>query len=276
MAFSMFESSRQKSRPFYLYLIRYGAGPNEFYAFTDNEKAVTSGGITYETRQIAHGGIATTGTLDKSTVDLTTPRNNELFDLFRVYPPSYRVQLTIRKGHNGDPDDSTVVVWSGRILSMSVNIDECTFTCEPISTTLRRLGLRRNWQYGCPHVLYGPACRAIKGNVRQIGTISVVVGAEITLLTGWNGPIAADKFIGGFIEITATTVIPRTILRVTGNKLLIAGLLPDLMPGTAIDIFPGCAHDMADCKDVHANIVNFGGQPWIPTANPIGNRNNFY
>lgn len=277
MAFSFFESSRYRGRPFFLYLIRYGAGANEFYAFTDNETAVTAAGITYEPRQIAHGGIATTGTLDKSAVEVTAPRTNELFELFRVYPPSYRVQLTIRKGHNGDADVGTVVVWSGRVLSMNVAGDECTFTCEPISTTLRRLGLRRNWQYGCPHVLYGPGCMAIKNNVRQIGTVTVATGSEITLLAGWNGPIAAGKFIGGFIEITAQTIIPRTILRIdAGNKLTLAGNLPDLPAGTAIAIFPGCAHDMTDCKEVHNNIVNFGGQPWIPTANPIGSRNNFY
>lgn len=276
MSFSLFESSRTKGRPFFLYLIKYGEGVNEFYAFTDNEKTITFDGVVYEVRQIAHGDIATTGTLDKSTVEVTTPRTNELFDLFRVYPPSYRVQLTIMKGHNGDPDNSAVTLWSGRILSMSVRGEECTFACEPISTTMRRLGLRRNWQYGCPHVLYGPGCVASKTAVRQIGTVVAATGSKITLMSDWHGPVAPEKFVGGFIEIAGGTITPRTILRVDGQELLVAGLVKDLPPGSAVSIYPGCAHDMADCKDVHNNIQNFGGQPWIPTANPIGAHNNFY
>lgn len=276
MSFSLFESSRSKSKPYFLYFIRYGAGANDFYAFTDNEFPVSVDGVTYEVRQITHGDVATSGTLDKSTVELMTPKTNELFDLFRIYPPSYRVQLTIMKGHNGDPDTDVKTIWSGRILGMSVRGVECTYACEPIVTTMKRLGLRRNWQYGCPHPLYLNGCFASKAAVRQTATVSAISGAAVTLPSGWNGPIAAEKFVGGIVEVSTGGSLSRTILRVNSNVLVIAGPTTGIVVGGTVSIYPGCAHDMADCKNVHDNIVNFGGQPWIPMDNPVGSKNNFY
>ena len=274
--FNPFESSRSKAKPYYLYFIRYGAGANEFYAFTNNEFPVINNGVTYVVRQITHGDISTTGTLDKSTTDLMTPKTNELFELFRVYPPSYRVQLTIMKGHYGDPANEVKTIWSGRILNMQVRGSECTFSCEPIVTTMKRLGLRRNWQYGCPHPLYLGGCFANKNAVKRTATVAAISGADLTLATDWNGSIPVDKYIGGFIEIPAATVSARTILRVAGNVLTIAGSMSGLSTGATVAIYPGCAHNMEDCKGVHNNIVNFGGQPWIPTDNPVGSKNNFY
>lgn len=276
MTFSLFESSRSKARPYFLYLIRYGAGANDFYAFTDNETPVVRNGVTYQVMQIAHGGVVSTGSMDKTVVEVTTPRTNPLFELFRVYPPNYRVRLTIVKGHNSDSGDNGVVIWSGRILSMSVRGIECTFNCEPISTTMRRLGLRRNWQYGCPHPLYQSGCFASREAVRQTATVVSVTGAEVTLAAGWNGPIASDKFVGGYVESSGATPLYRSILRVTGNKLLVAGSLGHVAAGGTISVYPGCGHNMGDCKNIHDNIVNFGGQAWIPSDNPVGSKNNFY
>ncbi len=274
--FGRFEGSRASAKPYYLYFIRYGSGANDFYAFTNNEFPVTTGGVTYDVRQMTHGDISTTGSLDKTTVELMSPKNNELFELFRVYPPSYRVQLTIMKGHYGDPENEVKTIWSGRILNMSVRGSECTYSCEPILTALKRLGLRRNWQYGCPHPLYLKGCFADKNAVKRTATVAAISGAELTLSANWNGDIAFEKFIGGFIEIETPALIPRSILRVAANVLTIAGSMSNLTVGANLKVYPGCAHNMDDCKSVHNNIVNFGGQPWIPTDNPVGNKNNFY
>lgn len=276
MAFNIFESSRTKSRPYYLYLIRYGAGMNDYYAFTDNELPVTLNGVAYSVRQITHGDVSTTGSLDKSTVELMTPKTNELFDLFRIYPPSYRVQLSIMKGHNGDAASEAKTIWSGRILAMSVRGSECSYSCEPILTTMKRPGLRRNWQYGCPHPLYLEGCFASKAAAKRTGTVAAIAGATVTLNNGWNGALDAAKFIGGFVEISAASAVARTILRVNGNALVLAGPTTGLAVGSGVSIYPGCAHNMDDCKNVHNNLVNYGGQPWIPTSNPIGSKNNFY
>lgn len=274
--FNLFESSRSRSKPFHMYLFKYGPGSGDFYAFTDNEFPVRHQGIDYSPRQIDHGGISTTGSLDRAALEVRTPRTNELFLLFRAYPPSYRVTLSVLKSHYGDPDKGVVAIWSGRILGMDVRGSECTFNGEPISTTMKRLGLRRNWQYGCPHALYQNGCRADRNRVMQSATVVSNDGGVIALQPNWNGPIAPEKFNGGYIETRSSTALTRSILRVTGDSLILTGDTSDLTVGVGISVYPGCAHNMADCQGVHDNILNFGGQPWIPLSNPVGSKNNFY
>lgn len=276
MAFNFFESSRSRSKPYHLYLVRYGAGPSEYYAFTDNEVDVTLSGVQYLSRQISHGDISTNGSMDRAAVDVTAPKTNELFELFRVYPPSYRVRLTIMRGHHGDPDGEVKTIWSGRIISMTVRGPECTFTCEPISTTMKRLGLRRNWQYGCPHSLYGPQCKANKNAVKRTPVITSVGAGWVGLPVGWNGSVPIEKYIGGIVEIPMTTSVSRTILRVEADRVLLAGSLTGMSVGVTVAVYPGCSHSMDDCKNVHGNLLNFGGMPWIPLDNPVGSKNNFY
>lgn len=274
--FSIFESSRYKSKPFFLLMIRFGPGANDFYAFTDNEFPVTVNGIEYVVRQFDLGEIATTGSMDRSAVPLRTPRTNELFELFRIYPPSYRVTMTVMKSHYGDPDKGVVTIWSGRVLGMTVRGSECEFNCEPISTTMKRLGLRRNWQYGCPHALYQNGCNASKPAVAKVATVVSNADGKLTLSAAWNGALDASKFIGGFVELPGTTTLSRTILRVEGNVLTVSGTVAAAPAGTQVTVYPGCAHNMDDCQNVHGNILNFGGQPWIPSDNPVGAKNNFY
>ena len=274
--FNLFERSRNHGKPFYLLFIQYGSGPTEFFTFTDCEVPVTKDGLEYAVSAFDLGEVTATGTLDNSTMELRTPRSNELFELFRIYPPSTRVSMFVMKGHYGDTTPTFATIWSGRIVNMVVRGSECTFVCEPIITTLKRLGLRRHWQYGCPHSLYQHGCRASKTRVRQSVEIVSIDKTTMTLRPGWNGSLPPEKYIGGYVEIPGATVATRTILRVTGNDLLLAGSLSLASAGMLVGVLPGCAHDMADCKAVHDNILNFGGQPWIPSDNPVGSKNNFY
>jgi guanylate kinase len=38
----------------------------------------------------------------------------------------------------------------------------------------------------------------------------------------------------------------------------------------------GARHKLHDCRDLHDNRVNYGGQPFIPAANPVGYKRNHY
>jgi hypothetical protein len=154
---------------------------------------------------------------------------------------------------------------------------------EPVSTSLRRPGLRRHYQYGCPHQLYGPHCLANKAAATVASTVASLAGATVTLNSGWNGAFAADKFLGGMLEWTAPggSTDRRTILRITGNVLSLSGIPKDLAPTDAVDVVLGCNHkayaeDGGDCLPLHNNILHYGGQRWIPTKNPIGTNNMYY
>ena len=157
--------------------------------------------------------------------------------------------------------------------------DECVVGCEPISSSLRRPGLRRHYQLGCPHVLYGDQCRADKAAATVTTTVAGISGNSLTLPPGWNGAFSAAQFTEGMVEWTNDdgATERRKILSVSGNVLLIGGLLRDLDVSDSVNAVLGCNHQMSDCQDVFDNIHNFGGCPWIPTKSPIGYpQNNYY
>lgn len=278
MTFEEIEESRDLGLPVHLFLFRYGAAVNSFFAYTDADEVITHLGIDYIPTAIGKPSISTSGTLDKTSLEITTAFNSSLADLFLSYPPSYVINLTIRQGHISDPDQVYIVSWTGRVLSCARSGNEATFDCEPIATSLKRPGLRRNYQYGCPHALYGTACKANKVTATVNTTVAGTLGAIISLPPGWTA-IPQDKYINGLIEWDEPSgdVSLRSILRTTSpNTFVTSGDLSSLTVGQPIRISLGCDRTMTDCLNLHNNIHNFGGHPFIPTKNPLSNQNQYF
>jgi len=276
MTFSFFETSMAKGLPLNLYFFKTGTGAADYLAYTDGEREITVAGITYTPQQIARGKIASSGSLDKANLDIRMPRTNPLVELFRVYPPNYVVTLVVSQGHYGDPDNQFMAIWSGRILTFDIQVNEAAFGCEPVGTSIKRPGLRRNYQYGCPHALYGDQCRATK--TAHPATVLAIDNAVITVPEGWFGGVPAAKYLSGLVEWSPPSGpgAARTILRIDGNMISIAGSTVGLFVGASINLFPGCNHQIQDCETIHNNILNFGGCPWIPIQNPVGSANQYY
>lgn len=276
MSFADTESSRIKGRPVNLFMIRYGESPNSYYAYTDGSADQTVDGVTYQAQPVMRGAIVVKGSMDKANLEIRMSIDLEVAELFRVYPPASVVSITIYQKHLSDGDGEFFVIWAGRVTSSKRNPPELILTCEPIRTTLKRLGLRRHYQYSCPHVLYGDWCRANKAAATTSGTISSISSTRLTMLGGW-GAGDTSRYLGGLIEWTNALgdVEVRSIIRVSGNVLTMSGTARDLSPGDVVAVSRGCSRDMAGCNS-HNNIQNFGGCPFIPTKNPIGRLNQFY
>lgn len=279
MSFTPIEESRQKALPATLYQFIYDTAPLSQYAITDAEAAIVHAGVTYDPVPAMRDAVVSSGTLDRSAMAVRMPRDIEFAEKFRVYPPTVPVTLIIRQGHLSDlPSPEFLVVWSGRVLSVGREGDECVVSCEPVSSSLRRPGLRRNYQLGCPHVLYGDECKANRAASTRSSTVVSKSGTSVTVAGGWNGSFPAAKFREGIFEWTNDDggTEKRKILSVSGNTLALGGLLRELDVGDPVNIILGCNHQMSDCENLFDNILNHGGCPWIPINNPIGFRNHYY
>lgn len=278
MSFSFFETSRFKGRPLNLYYFKTGDLPGDFIAFSDGERNITVGGVVYKAEPVKRSRIASSGSLDKAQLSINVSRKNPLFEIYRVYPPSYVVTVVVRQGHYGDPDNQFLAIWSGRIVDFESMGNEVSFKCEPAGTSARTPGLRRNMQRGCMHALYGPQCKAEPKP--KVAEAAAVTGGHITLPAGWNGAIAAEKFVGGTIQWLPVDGlrVTRTVLDVSsdGLTLRVAGNTQGLAVGAEVTALAGCNHWMTDCKELHDNILNYGGCDWIPVQNPVGSTNQFY
>lgn len=284
MAFELFESSRERGEPINLFKFTTGPRPQDVIPYTDAEHdivviegdgldAVT---ITYKAMPIQRTAYTMSGrSEDNTSLGVDVPRYSEIAELFRVYPPSYVVGLILYQGHANDPDKDYLAVWTGRVLSCKFEGLSSRLTCESTSTSMQRPGLRRNYQYACPHVLYGPLCRAAKVP-RDLVCVSKPNAAQV--IASFDGLLgeADEKFIGGTLEWETEEGRRevrniRDVGRVGDNLLLNIGGSNIYLPvGAPMVMLLGCRHDLGDCVDTFNNILNYGGQPWIPLKNPIG------
>ena len=282
MTFASQEESRQLGEPVNLYLFRFGSGVNDYFAYADCEESVSFNGITFIPTPIDRANITSKTSLDKAELEIRTLQDTQLADKFRYYPPSEVVTLVIYQGHNLDPSNQWLAAWSGRVLGFKIEGNMAHYTCLPVSTSMQRPGLRRHYQYGCPHLLYGQGvgrCNANKAAATISRTVSALFSNAIELPDSWeSSPARKLKYANGMIEWTgAGQTERRTILDVqSDNLLLLSGPVRNLIVGATVNISLGCNHKMDDCASIHNNIVNFGGQPYIPLKNPVGIRNNFY
>lgn len=267
--FSSRETSRSLGQPDTLILFMSGAA---VFAYTDAEDSITYLSNVYQPIPLDRDSVTSSGTLDKTSIDIKLPKDTGIAELFRVYPPSEVVSVAIFQGHAGDTDFKAV--WSGRVLSSSRKGSVASLTCEPISTSMKRPGLRRRYQRSCMHALYGDRCRLTRSSFSVNTTIAALTGASLTLPGGWNGAFGATRFQGGIFQWASEV---RTILRVIegSNTIIVSGAIEDLTTGQPVVLSLGCEHTRDNCN-AFGNILNYGGQPWIPTKNPIGTTNQFY
>lgn len=289
MTFDNYERSRTLGEKITLYHFFYVNG--EEFHYTNAEKPVERTEFTapFEPIAIDRGTVTSSGTLDKATLEIKMAHNTRFAEAFRAYPPNEVVNVIVYEYHADDPLGEMLVVWAGRVIGHAIEDDEARFSCEPISSSLRRAGLRRHYQLGCPHVLYGNQCLASKllATTPEIA-VAAVSGSTVTLTDGWlpAGWAAAgkttDKFVQGMMTWQYDTPAgivetKRTILRVTAsNSIALAGPADGIRVGLMVKMVLGCNHQLTDCQNIHNNAQKFGGQPFIPTKNPYTFANNFY
>lgn len=280
MSYDAIENSIDRGEPVNLFEFIYGDGQGDVYryaSFAALTETVTFAGKTWEPAPIRHGDITNTGGLDRSNVDISMPVTLEIVKMFRVAPPSRPVQVRIWRGHPFDDDFK--LIWSGRALGPKWEDNEVTFAAEPVSTSLLRIGLRRFYQYGCPHVLYGPMCKAdraahtAKGVVDSTpSTILVAVDLQAPL-----NDVGAGTLVGGVFRLTLPdgrrslrSIIAASPGAVAGRYVLrLMTVMPELADGMPVEVSMGCAHNFQVCRDRFNNTPNYGGFPNIPTKNPF-------
>lgn len=286
MTFETYEESVQDGLPVTLFYFKWGDQAANYYAYTDLDQPITFGGITYNPTTIGRESIEQSGGLDNKTLEIQITPNAEIVEFFKTRTPAQQVALTIYGGHYDDVTQDYKTIWLGRLLGVERKGRFATLHCEPIITSLRRPGLRRRYQYGCPWVLYSTACGASQAAATRTSTVSAFGTGYIDVPGGWQGASAKASFNGGYLnwaDPTTGATQALTIIGVTENgggagidRLTVNGSTYGLAVSTALNIYLGCAHTRTDCLNLHNNINNFGGQSYIPQDNPVGFVNRYY
>lgn len=264
MTYESREESLQNGEPIELYQFTYGENA---YRFTSATTEKLMSGHTWLAEPLKRDSIDFSAEKGRNNLKIETTRQFAIADLYRIMPPSDVILLTVYRFHYGDSE--AVVIWSGRLLNVEFAGSRATLVCQPITTSLKRTGLRRLYQRQCPHVLYGDSCRADKNSFSLTTNLSAVNGT--TLNSAAFGLYPDNYFAGGYIDFDYNGVIERRfITEHTSTQIIINIPLLGLIVGSSIIAYAGCNHTMAACKDKFNNLNNYGGMPYIPQKNPFG------
>lgn len=267
MSFEAIEESQYHGEPITLYQFTFGALPEDRFCYTDAEIPMYWQQDIFKPMAISRDEIESNGSLDNTAIEVKMQVKTDLAEVFRQWPPSYVMSLLIWQGHANDPANEFKVIWAGRVINCTFEGSEAKYTCEPVSTSLKRPGLHRNYQRGCPHALYGPQCRAVKVASDRV-VAAVYRGSNVISLTTDVGP----EFIQGQAEYVTDQGRRQilTIIALNGRDVQFQGTPLGIAVGSPIKLYKGCDHTMGTrgCL-LHNNIINYGGQPWIPLKNPV-------
>lgn len=264
MTYASIETSSQSGRPVELYEFINGASA---YRYTSADGDVSYGGNSYTAAPIARGAVEATSEVSRLALEITCARTIDVLDLFAFMPPEDVVSVTVRRLHAGDGE--AITIWMGRVLNVTWNVAAAEIHCESVYTSLKRVGLRRMYQKGCPHVVYGAECGIDRDDFKLVRTVSAISGTTITLntLTGY----ADGYFSGGYLEWERSAGVfeRRAIRSQVGAVVTIGFPVPGMAVSDAVNLYPGCDHTLATCTSKFANPLNFGGMPYFPNKNPF-------
>lgn len=268
MSFESVERSQEDGKPYEKYRFQYGPGADDCYKYTNAIEDLSDFLATPIKREV----YRTSGKAERDQLQITLPADSDLGNLILPYPVPQPVEVTIWQGHFDTTPD--MVIWVGRVLSNAYVKKEVQLSCESTLISLKRLGLRRRWQFGCPYPLYGQGCFADRDAFTTEATIVSITDGVPTFAAGWEGPFVRGKFVGGMIQWQSPYGREFRMIRdVTTTRVLFNGVIRGMEPGDTVKLILGCNHKMNDCLDTFDNIANFGGDPWIPYENPVRHPN---
>jgi len=255
------------------------------YRYTSGDGNLTYGGNTFlaDDLQIARAAIKSTTGLEVATLDLkVTPDpagaatisgvpalqaiaqgdlDGATVRLERAFMPAY-----------GTTTPGTVVLFVGIVTEISnVGRSSADLTVSSMLYLLN-VPLPRNLiQPGCRWTLFDAGCTLSKAAYAVNGAVA----AGSNQVTIKSGLTQADQYFQlGTINFTSgvnngLSRGVRSYLNAGGAVTLNLGVPTVPSVGDTFTIYPGCDKQQSTCSGKFANLINFGGMPFVPTPETI-------
>ncbi len=266
MAFQDLEDSREDGRLIVLYEFTFGS---TIWRYANADQDIVAAGQTWKAAAISDDGVRQSGESAADALQINAPQWIGPSQVFMRAAPSQTISVRIKEKHE---DSAEVVIrYSGEIAQVNYGKmpNSCQITCETLSATLAREGLRLGWQRACPYVVYDSlTCKVSKASYAHTARVVAISGFVIQVNS--LAP-AAGYFDNGFIEwthpIRGVEYIP---IEAHNGVNLWAYVSPgELYVGALLTIYPGCSNTPEDCQSKFSNYDNYGGEPHMPGKSPF-------
>lgn len=268
MTFEVIESSVEDGRPIELY--SFALANRQFLFNTGPSRKMTADGRIWEPAPLSNDGVRQTGESTSDALTITVPTNIAPAQMLMLSPPSEPLMVTIYQMHAGD--NVPIAIYVGEVAQVNFpQPGKCVMTCETVSASLRREGLRLAWQRSCTHVLFDPATCKVDKSLYALGGVFVseVNGMDVTVTIVGTTP--DDTYTGGYIEwphpVKGLERI--AIEKHVGFVLTMFGPTTEITPGLLLTVYPGCELTPEACQLRYDNYDNYGGIPALPGKSPF-------
>jgi uncharacterized phage protein (TIGR02218 family) len=273
MTFAAYEESIEDGMPIFLYRFTLN---DKVWRFTSADGDITTTEGVWTAVPIADDGVKQTGESATDALTITASSAIAPVELYIHYPPSSKIQVAILTFHQDDLGVNTVYV--GEVTQVNVPTPgTAVLTCETLSSSLKRAGLRYGWQRTCPYALYDEiTCKVDKTLWGVPAIITSIVDAVLTAPA--LAPATVNRYAGGFLEWTdPVRGIERKAIENSSidGQLTIFGSMTGLEVGLNIIVYPGCLRTLGACSSFN-NLVNYGGVPSMPGWSPFDGTPVFY
>lgn len=272
MTFNAREYSLEDGQPIYLY--RFSLN-DRVWRYTSTDGDVVRGADTWEALPISDDGPRQSGEPVQDALKITASTNTVPAQIYLDYPPARPMQVAIFATHEDDTEITCIYV--GEITQFdNSQIGTCTFTCETLSSTMQREGLRLGWQRNCPYALYDPVtCKVDKTAYAVTLTVTEIEG-NLVMVPGLAAA-SARWFAGGFVEWLDVVrgLERRGIEQHTGDQITMFGTADGIAVGTTLVLYPGCTRTTDSCATFN-NLPNYGGVPALQGSSPFDGNPVFY
>lgn len=275
MAFMDFEGSVEGGRPIILYRFTLGS---VVWRYTSADEIVNAGGFEWMPASITDDGSKQTGEVAQDAMTIEAPSWIGPSNVFMSAAPSKMIQVDVFAKHEGDAD--LVTYYAGEISQINFPMPgKCRITCETLSASMKREGLRLGWQRTCPYATYDDACGLDKADFGLAFTVVGITGNTVNVILDAVLIPANGKYNNGFIEwnhpfrgvevlmVELSAQVP-VVTDGPNHALTIFGFPGDLFIGATGIVYPVCDFTPPSCQGF-ANYDNYGGSPDMPYKSPF-------
>jgi len=263
------ETGLESGRP--VELFEFSIGSTGFF-FTSAEDQIVLSGNTYEPEAIAFDSSVVAATdRERQVVNVTLPAANAFPTQFSSVSPDQSATFTVKRFHRGDAGSEVRLLFKGKVVTVTFIDNGLTaeIAIQSIESAMSRSMPRRTSQILCNLVHYDQgfaSCKVNQASFKFTGTVSSVSGNDITVtsVTGSVADPTTSGPVGGRVEYLGER---RLVTDRSGDVLTLHYPFSTTPLNQSVDVFAGCNRTIAACKADFGNVINFGGNAYLPERN---------
>jgi hypothetical protein len=175
--------------------------------------------------------------------------------------PTYPIPVS------GAPAVGKITVFLGSVATVDISEMKVILTANDYRELLDTNMPRNVYQSGCRRKLFDAGCTLNSASYINNMTITGT-STRSTLVSGNTVPSGSGSFTLGRVVFTSgsNTGFQRTVLNWSPGSFTLQNPLPYAPSvGDTFQAYPGCDKTLDDCEAFN-NLLNFGGEPYIPAA----------